>query len=140
MQPRHLLLIDDEDDIREVATLSLELAEGWTVMSANGGSAGAVLALSMEPDAILLDLVMPILDGHTVVRKLRQNPKTAHTPVIFVTGYQAGAIELRFSGCPVLTKPVDRDDLADALARTVAGADVMAERPQVVESSPPSHL
>jgi CheY-like chemotaxis protein len=80
-----LLVIDDEDDIREVASLSLELTEGWTVKTANGGSAGTALALSMEPDAILLDVMMPDMDGPTTFRALQQQSATKSIPVIFLT-------------------------------------------------------
>src|SRR5687768_17004958 len=55
--PRHLLLIDDEDDIREVASLSLEMTQVWTITTANGGAAGIAVAGTCTPDAILLDVM-----------------------------------------------------------------------------------
>ena len=84
MPPKQLLVIDDEDDIREVARLSLELTEGWTVMTANGGAAGTALALSMVPDAILLDVMMPDMDGPSTLRALQQSAAKS-IPVIFLT-------------------------------------------------------
>jgi CheY-like chemotaxis protein len=80
-----LLVIDDEDNIREVASLSLELTEGWTVITASGGSAGAALALSMAPDAILLDVMMPDMDGPSTFRALQKQNATKFIPVIFLT-------------------------------------------------------
>jgi len=80
-----LLVIDDEDDIREVASLSLQLTEGWTVRTANGGSIGTALALSMEPDAILLDVMMPDMDGPATFRALQKQGATKFIPVIFLT-------------------------------------------------------
>jgi CheY-like chemotaxis protein len=83
MPPKEILVIDDENDIQEVARLSLQLTENWTVRSANGGAAGALLALSSEPDAILLDVMMPDMDGPSTLRVLRQQGSTI--PVIFLT-------------------------------------------------------
>ncbi len=85
MPPKHLLMIDDEDDIREVARLSLELTEGWTVTTATCGSEGAALALSAPPDAILLDVMMPDMDGPSTLRVLQEQSATESIPVIFLT-------------------------------------------------------
>src|SRR6202163_4053296 len=84
MPPKLLLVIDGEDDIREVARLSLELTEGWTVSTASGGSAGRALALTTRPDAILLDVMMPDMDGPSTLRALQQGA-TKSIPVIFLT-------------------------------------------------------
>jgi DNA-binding response OmpR family regulator len=83
MPPKRILVIDDENDIQEVARLSLQLTENWMVMSANGGAAGTLLALSEGPDAILLDVMMPDMDGPTTLRVLQQQGVTI--PVIFLT-------------------------------------------------------
>ena len=85
MPPKQLLVIDDEGDIREVVKLSLQLTEGWTVIAANGGATGTALALSMGPDAILLDVMMPDMDGPCTLRALQQQRGTESTPVIFLT-------------------------------------------------------
>ena len=60
MQPRQLLVIEDESDIREVAELSMQFTEGWIVRTARRGREGAALTLAIKPDAILLDVMMPI--------------------------------------------------------------------------------
>jgi len=85
MHPRSVLLIDDEDDIREVAALSLEMTEGWTVTTASGGAAGIVQAETCMPDAILLDVMMPGLAGPATLRILQSNTTTASIPVLFLT-------------------------------------------------------
>jgi CheY-like chemotaxis protein len=85
MPHKRLLVIDDESDIREVARLSLELTEDWAVLSANGGASGMTLALSMAPDAILLDVMMPDMDGPTTLRALQEQSATKSIPVIFLT-------------------------------------------------------
>jgi CheY-like chemotaxis protein len=110
MPPKKLLVIDDEGDIREVARLSLELTEGWAVLSANGGAAGMTLALSMEPDAILLDVMMPEMDGPSTLRALQQNAATKSIPVIFLTAKVQAADRERFMQLGVRTiiaKPFD---------------------------------
>ncbi|HLE56236.1 MAG TPA: response regulator [Rhodothermia bacterium] len=110
MPHKQLLIIDDEDDIREVATLSLELTEGWTVKRASGGAAGTALALTMEPDAILLDVMMPDMDGPSTLRALRQQAATMAIPVIFLTAKVQAAdrdrlMQLGVSG--IIAKPFD---------------------------------
>ncbi|MBV8545182.1 MAG: response regulator [Acidobacteria bacterium] len=83
MPPKQILIIDDENDIQEVTRLSLQLTESWTVIGANSGAAGALLALSECPDAILLDVMMPDMDGPSTLRVLQQQKSTI--PVIFLT-------------------------------------------------------
>ncbi|HEV7573591.1 MAG TPA: response regulator [Thermoanaerobaculia bacterium] len=83
MRPKQILIIDDENDIQEVARLSLQLTENWNVIGANGGAAGTLLALSSDPDAILLDVMMPDMDGPTTLRVLQHQGSTI--PVIFLT-------------------------------------------------------
>ena len=110
MSPKQLLLIDDEDDIREVGKLSLELTESWKVITANGGTAGAALALSMLPDAILLDVMMPDLDGPTTLRALQLESATRSIPVIFLTAKVQAADRQRFIQLGVrgiIAKPFD---------------------------------
>jgi CheY-like chemotaxis protein len=108
MRPKQILVIDDENDIREVARLSLQLTENWTVMSANGGAAGTVLALSARPDAILLDVMMPDMDGPSTLRVLQQQGATI--PVIFLTAKVQPAdrhkyMQLGVKG--IISKPFD---------------------------------
>src|ERR1700740_1606299 len=82
---QRILIIDDEDDIREVAAMSLETVAGWEVMVANSGAQGLTRAAMYKPDAILLDVMMPGMDGPTTFRELRKNPATAKIPVLFLT-------------------------------------------------------
>lgn len=89
---RHILLIDDEDDIREVTAVSLETVAGWQVSSARSGVDGIELAKKAVPDAILLDVMMPEQDGPATLRLLRSNAVTAQIPVIFLTA-KAQSIE-----------------------------------------------
>ena len=74
---RRILIIDDEDDIREVAALSLESVAGWEVIRACSGMEGLTRAAEYQPDAILLDVMMPGMDGPTTFRELRSMVKTS---------------------------------------------------------------
>jgi CheY-like chemotaxis protein len=82
---KHILLIDDEQDIREVTAASLEMVAGWQVTLASGGNEGLKLARRLLPDAILLDVMMPGQDGPATLRRLRKDHVTAKIPVIFLT-------------------------------------------------------
>ena len=72
--PHRILIIDDEEDIREVAALSLETVAGWEVVKADSGAQGLARAIEHQPDAILLDVMMPGMDGPATIRELRKNP------------------------------------------------------------------
>src|SRR5207247_10805895 len=96
-----LLVIDDEEDIREVASLTLELKEGWDVVAAGSGAEGIKLARASVPDAILLDVMMPDLDGPTTLRLLRNLPETRSIPVIFLTAKVQAADRRRSPGMGV---------------------------------------
>lgn len=72
---KQILVIDDEDDIREIAKVSLQISKQWQVLTACSGEEGVAIAAKNQPDAILLDVVMPDVDGLTTLdtlKKLRQ--------------------------------------------------------------------
>lgn len=80
-----VLIIDDEEDNRQIANLALTMIGGWTVIEADGGEAGLRLAEAEKPDVILLDFVMPSMNGLETLKALRGNPATVKIPVIFVS-------------------------------------------------------
>jgi len=107
---RKILIIDDEDDIREVASLSLQTVAGWDVIVASSGAQGVARASEQRPDAILLDVMMPGMDGPTTFRELRKNPATAGIPVLLLTAKVQGSDQRRFADLGVqaiLFKPFD---------------------------------
>ena len=117
-----ILIIDDETDIREVAALSLETVAGWGVITASSGAQGLAMAIKEQPDAILLDVMMPGMDGPTTFRELRKNPVTAHIPVLLLTAKVQSTDQRRFADLGVnaiLFKPFDPltlyAQIADAL-------------------------
>lgn len=116
---RHILLIDDEDDIREVTAVSLQTVAGWQVSSARSGVDGIELAKRAVPDAILLDVMMPELDGPATLRLLRNNAVTAQIPVIFLTA-KAQSIERErlqaIGAAGTLAKPFNPLTLANQIS------------------------
>ena len=80
-----ILIIDDEDDIRCVCSLSLSMIGGVDVIEADGGHEGIEKAIAERPDAVLLDMIMPDMDGSATITALKKNPQTAGIPVIFLT-------------------------------------------------------
>src|ERR1700722_18579502 len=110
IMPHRILIIDDEDDIREVAAMSLETVAGWEVMVANSGAQGLTRAATYKPDAILLDVMMPGMDGPTTFRELRKNPVTSKIPVLLLTAKVQQTDQRRFADLgvnAVLFKPFD---------------------------------
>jgi len=124
--PRRVLIIDDEEDIREVAALSLETVAGWEVLVAGSGSAGIAKARENRPDAILLDVMMPGMDGPTTYHQLRALPETAGIPVILLTAKVQAADQKRFSDlgvAAVMFKPFDPLTLAQEIAEALGWRD-----------------
>jgi len=116
---KHILLIDDEDDIREVAAISLETVAGWRVSSAKSGAAGLEMAKQSHPDAILLDVMMPKQDGPDTLRALRGDEATASIPVIFLTAKVEASEHARLrtiGAAGILSKPFNPMTLANQVS------------------------
>jgi two-component system, OmpR family, response regulator len=115
-----ILLVDDEPDIREVVDVSLSLDREFRMRACASGADALVMASEWSPSLILLDVMMPLMDGPTTLANLRKNPRTAHIPVLFLTGCaQSGEIEhfISLGARGVLSKPFDPMMLA-ALVRS----------------------
>jgi CheY-like chemotaxis protein len=114
-----ILVVDDEEDIRAVAALSLETIAGWTVQTAVSGADGIKRAIEMQPDAILLDVMMPEMDGPTTFHRLQEEPRTRNIPVLLLTAKVQGADQRRFANlgvAAVLSKPFDPLTLGTQIA------------------------
>lgn len=121
-----VLIIDDEDDIREVAALSLEATSDWTILTASSGRQGIQTAAAQQPDAILMDVMMPEMDGPTTFKQLQQNNNTARIPVILLTAKVQGVDQRRFAGlgvAGVLFKPFDPLTLANQVCEVLGWPD-----------------
>lgn len=118
MSTKRILLIDDDRNISLVIQVSLSELSDWTVLMADSSTEGLRQAQTEQPDAILLDLMMPGMDGFTVLKKLKENPKTAGIPVVLLTAKVQSdrfkpSDEPQLSG--ILTKPFDPLTLADQI-------------------------
>src|SRR5580698_7090725 len=82
---RAVLYVDDEPDIRQIVEIALGLTLDLTVHIGESGVQALELARALKPDLLLLDVMMPGLDGPGTLKKLRADPSTAHIPVIFMT-------------------------------------------------------
>ncbi|MBX9686675.1 MAG: response regulator [Candidatus Obscuribacterales bacterium] len=110
-----VLIIDDEEDIRSIASMSLGILGGIDVVEAEGGEEGISKAEAENPDVILLDHNMPGLDGPATLAKLRENSATKNIPVIFLTAraLTSDMERLKQMGATgVITKPFDPTTLA----------------------------
>jgi two-component system, OmpR family, response regulator len=118
-----VLIIDDEPDIRRVARLSLARIGGMEVSDASNGLEGTEKAAAEAPDAILLDVMMPGLDGPATLHALRADPRTAAIPVVFLTAKampEEVARLLAMGVRGVLNKPFDPMTLPAELRAALA--------------------
>jgi CheY-like chemotaxis protein len=116
---KRVLIIDDDAGIREVAKMSLELVGGWSVTTAPTGADGIREARDGLPDGILLDVMMPDLDGPATLEELRNDEVVGRTPVIFLTAKVQASERTRFAELDVaglIAKPFDPMTLHERVA------------------------
>lgn len=116
---KRVLVIDDDAQIRAVASTSLSLVGKWEVLTASSGAEGVERARAEGPDAILLDKMMPGMDGPGTLRKLRASPTTADIPVIMLTAAVGADGQPPVFDEPVsavIAKPFDIMGLAEKVA------------------------
>jgi two-component system, OmpR family, response regulator len=114
-----ILHIEDESDIQEVARIALEEVGGFSVTAVGSGKEGLAAAQSTRPDVILLDVMMPGMDGPTTLEQLKAAPATASIPVIFMTAKaQTHEIQryMALGALGVITKPFDPMTLAQEVS------------------------
>ena len=126
----HVLVVDDDDSIREVATLALELVGGWRVSSADSGRLALAIARREQPDVLLLDVMMPGMDGLATLAAPREDPATAKIPAAFLTAKAATGDEPEWQGLDVIgviAKPFDPMLLAARISGLLDDAERRAE-------------
>ena len=122
MAAAHILVVDDDQQTLEMVGMLLKRL-GYQVSEANDGQQALAHAAANTPDLIVLDLMMPGIDGYTVARRLRAQAATAHTPIIMFTakgmvddmaaGFEAGVDDY-------LTKPIDPAEMSEHIALALA--------------------
>ncbi len=103
-----VLMVDDDPSIRKVAEVTLKRVGKWEVALADSGTTALQIADSFKPDVILLDVMMPGMDGPTTYKHLQENEATSSTPVIFMTAkVQRQEVEsyCKLGAVGVITKP-----------------------------------
>lgn len=117
--PRRILVVDDSPLVHELARIALEQVAGWQVLAAHTGAEAVEIAAREQPDALLLDVEMPGLDGPATLRALRERAATRELPAVFLTGHDDadGRARLAALGAAgVLGKPFEVSGLAGELA------------------------
>lgn len=129
-----ILIIEDEKDIIEFMKYNLEL-ENFTVVSANDGVEGLRL-MEEKPDLVLLDIMMPKMDGYEVCRRIRENKETAGTPVIFLTAKSSEYDEVKgldLGANDYIVKPISPVKLVARIKNSLRNA--VRKEPEAEESS-----
>lgn len=118
-----VLAVDDDPVIQRLLEVNLEL-EGYDVRLASDGAEAVEAARDFRPDVILLDVMMPIMDGWEACRTIKEDPELAHIPVVFLSA-RAQDVDVEkgteMGATAYLTKPFDPEDLLDLVAELVSG-------------------
>ena len=119
-----ILIVEDEPDNREIMRAVVEDLLGYKAMLANDGMAAIDAATASQPSLILMDLMMPTLDGFEATRRIKANPLTSHIPVVAVTALGRPTDRQRAveeGADAYLSKPFDLDTLAAVIERYASG-------------------
>lgn len=115
---RRILFVEDDPDIRMVATMALEAVGGFSVLACDSGDRAVKEAPAFSPDLVLLDVTMPGLDGPATLEALRRLPEIRETPVVFMTArVQTHEVALyrEMGAADVIAKPFDPMALSDTV-------------------------
>ncbi len=115
-----ILYVEDEPDIRAIAQMALEAVGGFTVIACASGSEALANAPGASADLLLLDVMMPGMDGPSTLKALRELPATASTPVIFMTAKVQAAEVAQYrelGAIDVIHKPFDPMELSAQISR-----------------------
>jgi CheY-like chemotaxis protein len=114
MGNKRVLIIDDEPGIRQIVDISLKAIAGWEVLLAASGKEGINMAMEELPDVILLDVMMPEMDGIATFEQMQTNPTLQSIPTILLTAKAQTAEQRQFTELPItgiITKPFKAPDL-----------------------------
>lgn len=122
-KPITVLYVEDDEDIRDIAEMALE-GEDFVLLSCSCGDDALEKAALSHPDLLLLDVMMPDMDGPTTLRHLRDMPHLANTPAIFMTAKVQPSEVQAYRDCGaigVISKPFDPMSLADDIKNLMSG-------------------
>jgi CheY-like chemotaxis protein len=122
MTTKRILVVDNEEYIQEVTKICLETVANWEVLTASSGKEGMTKAEKFQPDAILLDVMMPDMDGLTTFQKLQANPATQTIPVILLTAKIQASDRRRYAQMGIkaaIAKPFNPLELAGQVANAL---------------------
>jgi CheY-like chemotaxis protein len=125
MPIRTVLLVDDDADVRRVASVALSRLRPWRVLEAGGANEGLAIAARERPDLVLLDVTMPGVDGISLLKSLRELEGMRETPVIFITAHVLPTRTSQLAGLGatgVITKPFVAKNLPAQIEALVEGA------------------
>ena len=126
-----ILVIDDEPSIAHVIRLLLE-AQGHEVLVADDGSRGVATAQRRAPDAIVLDVMMPVMDGFAVLEALKADERTSDVPVMMLSALTSDPIEQRclaLGAMRYVEKPFEGNQLLDAVAALLSSGPATTSAP-----------
>lgn len=118
-----ILIVDDEEDVRAITQLGLEMSVSWTVLTASSGNEAIAIAIQHQPDAILLDLMMPDMDGRVTLQHLKADPKTRSIPVILITAKEQQTLPENLDIAAIFNKPFRPLQLAAQIAQALSWPD-----------------
>lgn len=135
MSKATILVVDDEEDIRELVALNLD-REGYTVLTCETGEQALALARAKEPDLVLLDLMLPGIDGLEVCKRLKADPSRQHVPVVMLTakGEESDIVAgLELGADDYVTKPFSGKVLVARVRRLLRKATEMGDDKALVK-------
>ncbi len=120
MPTKRILIVDDDESIQTVVQFGIQMVTDWDVLIASSGLQGIKTAWDKSPDAILLDVMMPDMDGIATFKTLQSDPQTTQIPVIFLTAKAQASERRQFNDLGVsgvITKPFNSLDLPDQIIK-----------------------
>ncbi|MDQ2872254.1 MAG: response regulator [Candidatus Eremiobacteraeota bacterium] len=126
VKPKTVMVVDDDRNLRKIITTNLEIA-GYAVLSAANGEEALTMLDHAQPDLVLLDIMMPVMDGYETARRIRRHPSNSHVPIIMLTaksevedkiaGFDAGADDY-------MTKPFGNQELLARVGAKIRRVEV----------------
>ena len=138
MSKSTVLVIEDDTDLRELIEYNLKTA-GFNLLSAEDGEIGLAIAIDKNPDIIVLDIMLPGMDGLTVCRRLRENEKSQNTPIVMLTAKSEESdivIGLELGADDYMTKPFSPKELVARVKAVLRRGHTTNDKPRKIQAGP----